>query len=186
MAGSQKAHFDHIGDRQLKLFVYLCDVDMRNGPFCFLPADASAAFKDRPIGKGGRFDDDDLIEAGEVVAVTGAIGAAVIVDTTRCLHFGGRSREAERLMLVVQYVRAGDDLALDNVCRPVAPQGLSLSARRKRRCGVKVDRAPRSKRRKNNKPLAKITSEPSPLTMSKSILGLARQEAPSARVQKCR
>jgi hypothetical protein len=30
-----------------------------------------------------------------------------VVDTTRCLHYGGRARRGDRAMMIIQYVRPG-------------------------------------------------------------------------------
>jgi hypothetical protein len=129
-AGSQKAHFDHIGERQLKMFVYLNDVGAEDGPFCFCSAQASAAYKTRQPRKGGRFDDVELPAGGEEVeTLAGPAGTAILIDTTRCLHFGGRARRGERIMLVAQYVRPDDDAAMDGLLRPTLPAGVALSPR---------------------------------------------------------
>lgn len=127
-AGSQKAHFDHVGERQLKLFVYFSDVGPADGPLCLISADVSAAHKGRE-GKGGRFEDADIanVPANRAVEMTGPAGSAILADTTRCLHYGGRSRENARVMYVAQYVRAGDNFEASGVLRPVAPAAWPLS-----------------------------------------------------------
>jgi hypothetical protein len=109
--GSQLYHFDRpkLGDRQLKLFVNLVDVTPEDGPFTFVPANLSAkvAANERP--DGGRYSDEQVYRhAPEESAypVTGPVGTGVFVDTNRCLHYGARSRGKDRLILIVQYVRA--------------------------------------------------------------------------------
>ncbi len=115
-AGSQMLHFDHIGERQLKLFVYLAEVEDDTGPFVFVPANAS----DRVLramklsweeAHKRRFEDDEveaIVPLGEMVRLTGPAGSGGMVDTTRCLHYGGRARRGERHMMIIQYTRPGD------------------------------------------------------------------------------
>jgi hypothetical protein len=117
-AGSQLFHFDHMPGRQLKLFAYLTEIREENGPFVFIPADAS----ERIVAALGvpfedahrrRYPDEEieaLSKASERVTLTGPPGAGGLVDTTRCLHYGGRAREGERHMLMIQYTRPDADL----------------------------------------------------------------------------
>jgi hypothetical protein len=115
-AGSQMLHFDHIGERQLKLFIYLAEVEDDTGPFVFIPADASSRVLDSlgltwDEAHVRRFEDDEvaaIVPAGEMVTLKGPAGAGGMVDTTRCLHYGGRARRGERHMLIIQYTRPGD------------------------------------------------------------------------------
>lgn len=115
-AGSQMLHFDHIGKKQLKLFVYLAEVEDDTGPFVFVPANAS----DRVLRAMSltweeahmrRFEDDEveaIVPLHEMVRLTGPAGSGGMVDTTRCLHYGGRARRGERHMMIIQYTRPGD------------------------------------------------------------------------------
>jgi len=39
----------------------------------------------------------------DVKQFTGKAGAAIVIDTSRCFHFGRRQQSKERLMLMIQY-----------------------------------------------------------------------------------
>jgi hypothetical protein len=133
--GSQMFHFDHIGERQLKMFVYLTPVSEDTGPFVFAPANLSAKVLER-TGEAlaeahlRRFSDEEVaavVDASELVMLTGPAGAGGLVDTTRCLHYGGRARSGERHMMIIQYARPGDIVAQAPV-PPVYPHPERLSA----------------------------------------------------------
>jgi hypothetical protein len=108
------AHFFHIDPedtRSFKVFVHLTDVDEGCGPFHALPANASAHVLEAVDYRGVTMLPDDrvkeLVDWKSVVRVTGPPGTVALADTTRCLHFGGRPREAGkplREMLVFQYL----------------------------------------------------------------------------------
>lgn len=108
------AHFFHLDPedtRSFKVFVHLTDVDEGCGPFHALPADRTEQVLDAVSYRGvAKVDDDqvrDLVGWDEVVQVTGPAGTVAFADTTRCLHFGGRPRDAGkpvRLMTVFQYL----------------------------------------------------------------------------------
>lgn len=138
--GSQMLHFDHIDGRQLKLFVYLTDIDADTGPFVFIPADDS----DRVLRSTGltwdeahtrRFEDHEveaIVPKNRMIMLTGPAGAGGMVDTTRCLHFGGRARRGERHMMIIQYTRPGAALDTPAAVQPrhAHPERLSLLQRR--------------------------------------------------------
>ena len=110
---SQLFHVDPEGLTQVKFFIYLFDVDDPQGPFTFIPADDSdrilqgvrANRRQRGEAHVGRYRDDEV--AGiphQTVEVKGPRGAAVAVDTSRCLHLGSRVKPgAFRLVLYLQY-----------------------------------------------------------------------------------
>jgi hypothetical protein len=112
---SQIYHLDPEGRRQAKLFLNLRDVGPDEGPFTFIPASETARIV--TAVKQRREADADLAMAryldSELEAVnglTGAIpamgpaGSGVLVDTSRCLHFGSRVKAGTyRLCLYIQY-----------------------------------------------------------------------------------
>lgn len=115
---SQLFHLDHEGLTQIKHFIHLFDVGAREGPFTFIPADATARIvRDvralRKRGKSGqdvelrRYSDDEIAAVGgteDIVTVTGPVGSGVAVDTSRCLHLGSRVDPGSfRLCLYTQY-----------------------------------------------------------------------------------
>jgi hypothetical protein len=115
---SQLFHLDHEGITQIKHFIHLYDVGPHEGPFTFIPADAtSRIIRDvrelRRTQKTGqdielrRYSDDEIAAVGgtgDIVTVTGPVGAGVAVDTSRCLHLGSRVDPGSfRLCFYTQY-----------------------------------------------------------------------------------
>ena len=134
-SGSQRWHFDHVGERQLKLFVYLSPVDEQTGPFTFLPAHICDRMlaeigKTREEANTARFSDSDLdgrIDKGNIIKLLGPAGAGGMVDTTRCMHYGGRTRHGERRMMIIQYTRPQDNIETVGVLRPQIPDNIGLT-----------------------------------------------------------
>jgi hypothetical protein len=115
---SQLFHLDHEGLTQIKHFIHLFDVGEHEGPFTFIPADATARIvRDvrtlRKRQKSGqnielrRYSDEEIAAVGgteDIVTVTGPVGSGVAVDTSRCLHLGSRVDPGSfRLCLYTQY-----------------------------------------------------------------------------------
>jgi hypothetical protein len=115
---SQLFHLDHEGVTQLKMFIHLFDVGEREGPFTFIPADATMRIvndvrmlrKRRGSGQEielRRYSDEEIATvnaSADIVTVKGPVGAGVAVDTSRCLHLGSRVEEGTfRLCLYLQY-----------------------------------------------------------------------------------
>lgn len=112
---SQCFHIDEHDFRQVKIFVNLDEVAADGGPLTFLPAQETDAVC-RALGKGwgsGRFTDEEVLAhcpPDSVVRLTGPVGAGAFVDTSRCIHYGSRTREGRRAVLMIQYVPAPDAL----------------------------------------------------------------------------
>jgi len=94
-----------------KVFVQLTDVDDDCGPFHALPAHLSRDVLHAVGYSGVTFLTDERVAEhvgwDRVVKLTGPAGTVGFVDTTRCLHFGGRPRKAGRPVrdqLVFQYL----------------------------------------------------------------------------------
>jgi hypothetical protein len=115
---SQLFHLDHEGITQIKHFIHLFDVGHHEGPFTFIPADATSRIvRDvrelRRTRKSGqdielrRYSDEEIAAVGgtaDIVTVTGPVGSGVAVDTSRCLHLGSRVDPGSfRLCLYTQY-----------------------------------------------------------------------------------
>jgi hypothetical protein len=115
---SQLFHLDHEGISQVKHFIHLFDVGDREGPFTFIPADATSRIvrairtlrKQRRSGQDvelRRYSDEEIDAVGgtkDIVTVKGPVGAGVSVDTSRCLHLGSRVDTGSfRLCLYMQY-----------------------------------------------------------------------------------
>jgi len=104
-------HLDPEDTISFKIFVHLTDVDEDCGPFHALPASLTQKVLDgvgyRGVSKVTDEDVSRLVGWDSVVRVTGPAGTVAFVDTTRCMHFGGRPRKAGkpiRDMLVAQYL----------------------------------------------------------------------------------
>lgn len=115
---SQLFHLDHEGLTQVKLFIHLYGVGEHEGPFTFIPADATARIvrdvralrrrqKSAQDVELRRYSDDEIAAVGgtgDIITVTGPVGAGVAVDTSRCLHLGSRVDPGSfRLCLYMQY-----------------------------------------------------------------------------------
>jgi hypothetical protein len=115
---SQLFHLDHEGLTQIKHFIHLFDVGEHEGPFTFIPADATARIvrdvralrKQQKTGQDievRRYSDEEIAAVGgtrDIVTVTGPVGTGVAVDTSRCLHLGSRVDPGSfRLCLYTQY-----------------------------------------------------------------------------------
>jgi hypothetical protein len=104
-------HLDPEDVVSFKVFILLTDVDDDCGPFHALPAHLARKVL-HAVGYGGiTFLSDErvaeLVGLDSVFKLTGPAGTAGFVDTTRCLHFGGRPRKAGKPIrdhLVFQYL----------------------------------------------------------------------------------
>lgn len=112
---SQLFHVDPEGLTQVKFFINVFDVGDAEGPFTFIPADASARVlrdirrmrRENGIPHVGRYTDEEVAAVGgtsSIVSLKGPRGTGVSIDTSRCLHLGSRvAPGAFRLVLYVQY-----------------------------------------------------------------------------------
>lgn len=130
--GSQQYHLDYVASQQLKFFVNLLDVTPESGPFSFLPKDVS----DRVMRKAGRdlekMEDEAVYRhcsEKDVKELIGPAGSAAAVDTSRCLHFGARSRGVERFVCIFNFVSYFIDLGDSRV--PRVPKDYPLDEVRK-------------------------------------------------------
>ena len=99
-------HLDPEDTTQIKVFIYLNDVDECTGPFTALPADQSAVAVKQLNYAIGRLEDKQVYQAigyGHEKVCTGSTGTVVFCDTNRCLHYGGRIQERERYVLTIYY-----------------------------------------------------------------------------------
>lgn len=114
---SQLWHLDEEDRRQVKVLVPMTEVTADSGPFTFIPvtesARAVAAYNTgRTFGRWrrlGRLTDDMLAACGvdpgkQAIAMTGPPGTGVIVDSSRCLHFGSRGNKVDRVVLMFHFL----------------------------------------------------------------------------------
>jgi hypothetical protein len=99
---SQRLHFDPEDRSQLKVFVYVTDVDARSGPFMAAPASESKHLFDAPEFILDR-QDDSIVAPGAIREFHGKAGTVIFCDTCRCLHAGAREGDRHRLMISIEY-----------------------------------------------------------------------------------
>lgn len=105
---SQMFHVDGDDFRQLKCFINVATVDRHNGPLTLVSRRRSDQIRRRVRhGWRDRRLTDEEVFAGlpddEVVVLTGPPGSGALVDTSACLHFGSRARQADRVVFMFQY-----------------------------------------------------------------------------------
>ena len=108
---SQLYHLDHSDVRQIKLFVFLNDIDQDNGPLVVIPAEPSNKLR-KHLGydwtfKKRRVSDEEMHrwpEAAKEMAIKGKEGTTVLADTSRLFHYGSRVKSGIRYMLVYRYL----------------------------------------------------------------------------------
>lgn len=107
MSAAQLFHFDMERIKWLKVFIYLTDVNVENGPHVFV----EGSHRSRGIPKTlldkkyARLSDEEVIQAfgkEKLITFTGAKGT-IIIEDTRGLHKGNHLIKGERLMLQLQY-----------------------------------------------------------------------------------
>ena len=99
---SQRLHFDPEDRAQLKVFLYITDVDADSGPFMAAAAKDCEFLFDRPDFVLDR-QEDSVLPDGALHEYHGPAGTIIFTDTCRCLHGGGRPGTRERVMLSMEY-----------------------------------------------------------------------------------
>ena len=105
---SQLFHFDYEDVRQLKVFINIFETNEEQGPLTFLPAGISAQVQKTIGSVVGRVQDEPIYEAGGrhyELKLIGPAGSGAFLDTSRCLHFGSRFNQKDRLVLIIQFLR---------------------------------------------------------------------------------
>lgn len=133
LSESQFYHYDGEDETQLKIILYLNDVDGDTGPFTFLSAQDSEKVKSTKVFAERRSErlDDERVESvvgqDAVVRVTGPAGTLAACDTGRCLHYGSRAKSRDRFILMAQFTKflcpksLVPDWQLDRSCRTFSP-----------------------------------------------------------------
>ena len=108
-------HKDPEDLEQVKLFLNIFTVSNQEGPFTFLPANVSRQVlqgihaTDRGPRRHRRYTDTEALRfcrPADFIRLTGPPGSAVLVDTSRCLHFGSRVDAGHfRLVYYAQFCR---------------------------------------------------------------------------------
>lgn len=108
---SQLYHLDFHDTKLVYVIVLLRDTTIRSGPFTFIGAEASArvAKSTRYLARGVpyRLADEqvyDLIEPQDEHVMSYPKGTILLLDSSRCLHFGSRDAVEPRYQLMYAYV----------------------------------------------------------------------------------
>lgn len=113
--GSGLWHLDKPEVNYVQFFICLSDVGPTNGPLTALDATQSASlvdktrYIDRSYLGNGRLGDDEVFKyynESDFVRLMGKAGTAALVDTSTCMHYGGRCEEGHRWMASFQYAPA--------------------------------------------------------------------------------
>jgi hypothetical protein len=103
---AQLFHFDMDRLKFVKFFVYLTDVDVKQGPHVYV---ASSHFrKPSAVLRDGRISDEEIIRAyGQeaIIEITGNRGTVLAVDT-RGFHKGKAPESGDRLLFQVEYTNS--------------------------------------------------------------------------------
>jgi hypothetical protein len=105
--GSQLYHLDFADEKQVKLFIYVDEVTLDNGPFTFTPISVTNELIKAYSYDRGRLTIDEVekaVGANKEIQVTGPAGTALLCDTSRCLHYGSNRNKTTRIVLLIQYV----------------------------------------------------------------------------------
>ena len=103
---SQLFHFDFEDLQQLKMFINIFETTEEQGPLTFIPAEVSEKVQ-KFIRRDSRVSDERIYEAGarnREVKLVGPAGSGAFLDTSRCLHYGSRFNQRDRLVLIVQFL----------------------------------------------------------------------------------
>ena len=104
---AQDFHFDLDRPKWLKIFLYLTDVNEKNGPHCYIAKSHKAGNKPQNILKRGyvRVSDKELIKyypKNNFKEIKGPAGTIIFGDTS-CWHKGKPISKGERLILQLEY-----------------------------------------------------------------------------------
>jgi hypothetical protein len=100
---AQMYHFDLDRLKFLKFFFYLTDVDMTNGPHCFIKG--SHTNKSDSLRQDRRYTDEEIFKnygTENEVIMTGKKGL-ILVEDTRGFHKGLNPKQGHRLMFQLEY-----------------------------------------------------------------------------------
>lgn len=109
-SNSQLFHRDHDDFKQLKIFVYLSDVDMDSGPLTVLSASRTREASEK-LGylrsRKPNIPDEEMavhVSMSEPLALTGPRGTVSFADTSQVFHYGSRVTKKDRYVMVIQYL----------------------------------------------------------------------------------
>ena len=104
--GSQFFHLDNEDYRQIKLFVPLHDLRLEHGPTTYLDCTTSQELwhlNQREMSENNIRIDYAKVPVDKTVQTTAPKGSIIMLDTSMCLHCGGKCQK-DRFLLVFQYL----------------------------------------------------------------------------------
>jgi hypothetical protein len=104
--GSNLFHFDQASQSLVKFWLAVDDVVPGSGPLTFFDATASKKIWKQTGYVSGRLTDEqvyDVVPESEKLEFLGKAGEGMLVDTCRCVHFGSRARERNRVVLMLSF-----------------------------------------------------------------------------------
>lgn len=107
MSSSQRVHIDELAPRQVKILMNCMATTEASGPLHLVPADTSDRLRKLGRHRRGRLDDcwlDEPRTQGKLFRATGEPGSGLVFDSSRCLHFGSRGNQADRLVLAFHFL----------------------------------------------------------------------------------
>ncbi len=112
---AQLYHFDMDRIKFIKFFIYLTDVNLQNGPHCYV----RGSHKRLPenLWKDGRIQDKEIFEnfsKDDILEITGVKGTILAVDT-RGLHKGKVLESGERLLIQFEFTNSLFGVTYENI-----------------------------------------------------------------------
>jgi len=107
MSSSQMVHIDELAPRQVKILMNCMTTTDASGPLHLVSADVSDRLRQAGRHRRGRLDDRWLEEPraqGQLFRAVGEPGSGLVFDSSRCLHFGSRGNQADRLVLAFHFL----------------------------------------------------------------------------------
>jgi len=104
---SQTWHIDELAPRQVKVQLNCLEVTAEQGPLHYIPARRSEEVRSGLGHRTGRLADVAIDGTGaraDVERVLGPAGSGVVLDSSRCLHYGSRGNTQDRLVLTFHYL----------------------------------------------------------------------------------
>jgi len=124
-AGSPFFHFDSLDTGCVRIYIYLSDVGEGAGPLSFIPRQQSHHYMRRTGYLGNAIPDEEVfkyVDSKHVVVATGRAGSGFAIDTTRCLHYGSRCTDDDRLAMILSYASYYNSEQPDD-CLKLVPTG---------------------------------------------------------------
>ena len=117
-------HLDSLDAQIIRLYIYFSDVELGSGPLCLLSARDTQRFCRRTHFRSGHPEDDvvfSVIDRRRLIEIVGPRGTAFAVDACRCLHYGSRMLDSDRLAMVITYGPYHNRDSLAATCRSIKP-----------------------------------------------------------------